>query len=219
MSLNRLARSAVLLTALASIAPNAGCNKTNQGSPDEQATQTASAPLEPGENTGCNKTNQGSPDGQAAQAASAPLEPGEKEFPECGEGMKSTHDGRYISGPFGSSAESWDCVRDRLNDQDCRAIREERRRRIKEIPSLFECVDGEVKLKARPSQLADLGDFSHAETQTKGDCSEETREARVRIGRVLDRMKCDEEGKPHEKLNWSEAEGGRIYNPCAGGSC
>ena len=29
----------------------------------------------------------------------------------------------------------------------------------------------------------------------------------------------DKEGKPHEELDWGEAEGGRIYNPCTDGTC
>lgn len=191
MSLNRLARNAVLLTALASAIPSAGCDKTEQGVQD----------------------------GQSSQAASAPLEPGEKEFPECGKGMKTTNNGNFISGPWGSTEENFDCVFDHSHDLNCSAIREERRRRIAEIPSLFKCVNGEIKIKAQPSQLADLGDFSRAEARTKVDCKETSRESRVRIGRVLDRMACDEEGKPHEKLGWGDTEGGRIYNPCAGGKC
>lgn len=191
MSLNTLARSAYLVAALASAVPNAGCDKPESNGHD----------------------------GQPSQTASAPLEPGEKEFPECGKGMKTLEDGRWVSGPLGSTEENFDCVYDHSHGRDCRAIREERRRRITEIPSLFECVDGEIGIKARPSQLADLGDFSRAEAQTKGDCSETSRESRVRIGRVLDRMACDKEDKPHEKLGWGDAKGGRIYNPCAGGSC
>lgn len=191
MSLNKLARGVVFVAALASAVPNAGCNKTEQSTHGKQS----------------------------AQAASTPLRSWEKEFPECGEGMKGGGDGGsiYIKGPFRSSEESWECVRDQLRDRDCRAIREERRRIIAEIPSLFQCVDGEIKLTVRPSQLVVLADFDSAESSTKGDCSKTSIDARVRVQRVLDRMACNEEGKPHEKLGWGDAEGGRIYNPCAGG--
>ena len=133
--------------------------------------------------------------------------------------MKTVENGRFLSGPLGSTEENWECVRDRTNDRDCRAIREERRRRIAEIPSLLECVDGQIKIKARPSQLADLADFSSAEARTEGDCSETSSDSRARIRRVLDRMACDEKGQPHEELGFGEAKGGRIYNPCAGGRC
>lgn len=164
-------------------------------------------------NAGCNKTQQDVPEERSTQAV-----PGEREFPECDREMKTIENGRYGSGPIESGEEtSWDCVSDRLSGRDCRAIREAWRARIKRIPDLFECQDGQAKLVARPSQLVELTNFST--TGIKGDCNGISAEYKSRIERVLDRLTCDKDGQLHEKLGFGEAKGGRIYNPCAGGHC
>jgi len=144
---------------------------------------------------------------------------GEQSFPECGDGMKSESNGRYISYPPGSSEENVDCVRDRLAGRDCHAARDERRVRIEAIKSLFSCKDSQVVPIVPLSLIAGLDDFSSVASETKGDCGEATAESITRIRRVLNRLTCNKDGKLHEELEYGQAEGGRVYNPCAGGRC
>ncbi|MFA6305358.1 MAG: hypothetical protein WC651_01350 [Candidatus Gracilibacteria bacterium] len=207
MSLNTLGKAFLAVT-LAVASPNLGCDR---------AQPTISGETTPEKKPPTPTTTIGNNEQQTN--IETPIALGEQEIPECGKGIRIT-DGHHVSRPWGSTEENFECAWDHLNNKDCRAIREEGRAKIEKIPSLFECKEGQVKLIAQPSELADIKDFSFAIPQTRGNCDQAIADFSRRISRVLRRLTCgNKDKKPYEELRWGESEGGRIYNPCSGGHC
>lgn len=127
-----------------------------------------------------------------------------------------------VDGPSDMTEEQRECAIDKIDGRNCGPIREEGRKKLSEIPGLFEC-DGSIA-RLKPDRGSYFGsreeyiDISGV-PGTEGYCGDVIQDYSGRIRTMLHRLNCDTRGNLSEKLGLGKAGGGRFYNPCNGGSC
>lgn len=134
-------------------------------------------------------------------------------YPQCGPGItiKAEQGEPWISSPLNTSQWAENCAFDSYFQRDCSGIRATGHERIAAIMSLFKCEDHKAIFKVEPSVLENLTNF--ADIPHMGNCNDVAKEYGSRVRRVIERVACDKDGQPYEKLKLGDNPGGRQASP------
>ena len=138
------------------------------------------------------------------------------DFPHCQRGMKWQNG--YIWGTKATTSREFGCAWDTIYKRNCSEIRFEGEYRVENMANRYNCVDGVPVYRYDSDSEKKMHDFSRI--WRIGDCDEIIHDYQKRMEVVKRRLKCNDKGKAYEDYKcWGCAEGGRHYNPCAGGMC